>query len=108
MSCCGQKRAALSLQQRSWNRQATPNIISTPPDENGKLIPLQYQGSEPLSISGPYSGRIYSVGHLGSSITADPQDVQALLSTLLFARIGSAVPGDGQQPPPNRSAQAEE
>ena len=108
MSCCGQKRAALSFQQRSWNRQATPNIISAPPNENGGLIPLRYLGSEPLSISGPYSGRLYSVGHLGSAITADPLDVQVLLSTLLFAHADSALPDDAQTSPPNRSAQAEE
>ncbi len=93
MSCCGQKRAALSFQQRSWNRQATP-IISAPPNENAGLIPLRYLGSAPLSISGPHSGRIYSVGHLGSAITADPLDVQVLLSTLLFAKADSVVPDD--------------
>ena len=107
MSCCGQKRAALSAQQRSWNRAAA---LETPAPRNASdgLVPLRYLGAEPLSLNGPYSGRIYSVGHGGSTISADPLDVQVLLSTLLFTRDVSEAHGDVQTMPSSHSAQAED
>ncbi len=107
MSCCGQKRAALNTQQRSWNRAAAP-IASAPRKESDGLVPLRYLGAEPLSLSGPYSGRIYSVGQAGSAISADPLDVQVLLSTLLFTRDVSEVPDGAQTVRPSQSAQAED
>ena len=84
MACCGGKRAALSERYRSsWNRQPEPLQAAAAPV--GVNV-LRYVGAEPLSLGGPYSGRVYSTGETGSAIHVDPVDVPALLAPLLFVR----------------------
>ena len=87
MSCCGNKRTALTAQyRRSWNRD--PAAAPSPPRAEN-LVVLRYAGAGPLAVRGPSSGRVYELPETGTSIGVDPADVAALTATLLFERDDS-------------------
>ena len=82
MSCCGQKRAALTgrMEQRVLATAPAPT-----PRTAGNAVVLRYLGTDPLSLRGPRTGRVYYFD-AGSAADVAAEDVEPLLRTTRFVR----------------------
>lgn len=91
MSCCGQNRATVpSPARRARDPRATTASTVSPPREKTAGAPgrrIRYVGTQPLSVRGPRTGRVYFFAEAGPS-DVDDKDVDALLRTHLFERDG--------------------
>jgi hypothetical protein len=89
MSCCGQKRLALTATPRR-----TPAMEAPAPRPARPAKPaLRYLREGSLALRGPHTGRVYSFDAAGQATAVDPQDLEALLRTRLFERIVEIVEG---------------
>lgn len=82
MSCCGQKRAALTGRTEQRVRASAPAPALR---VAGEAIVLRYLGADPLSLRGPRTGRIYYF-EAGSTADVAAEDVAPLLRTARFTR----------------------
>ena len=91
MSCCGNKRAALTAaRSRRWERAPQDPLPSTPDAPGGARdgspgATLLYLGPPGLALRGPRTGRVYHCDFAESPLEVDPADTDALLATGLFA-----------------------
>lgn len=81
MSCCSNRRAALTTTPQL--RAATP-MPSPAPTSPQSGQPLGYTGQVAIALRGPFSGRVYRVSPDARQIDADARDVAALLRTGQF------------------------
>ena len=65
--------------------RARPMKTAAAPPPGGAAVPLHYAGTQPLSLRGPVTGRVYYFG-AGTRGTVEGADVDALLRTGLFER----------------------
>ena len=85
MSCCGQRRRALS---------SSPQAVTTPvarvaSQTSGPAIggvALRYRGLGAYTMRSQKTGRLYACGGAGASLQVDAADVEVLLRTRLFTR----------------------
>jgi hypothetical protein len=81
MSCCGQKRSAVS------SVQAHPELVKTRVEVASPLHPnIRYTGTGPLTLRGPRTGQVYFFAETGHIATVAEKDIEALLRTHLFVR----------------------
>ena len=92
MPCCGQNRAAAS--SNGITRSTSSSDVSRPPDTPEPSAPrgssvanrrIRYVGTQPLSLRGPRTGRVYYFAGAGPA-DVDEKDIDALLRTQLFVR----------------------
>lgn len=92
MSCCGTKRAAASAEARAERAPARGRGLASPPAE-APVAPgdrghahrgVRYIGLQPLSLTGPVSGRVYHFAMHDARTVVDGRDFEALLRTDLF------------------------
>ncbi len=99
MSCCSQRREALSTtvplraavaaSRTPWPTTAPASVGAATGAASASAAgtqPLRYLGHAPLNVRGPYSARVYRVDVPGCVIAFDARDVAALLRTSLFER----------------------
>jgi hypothetical protein len=88
MSCCSQRRHAVPAATQL--RAATRASTSAPPRpvHGAATRRLRYLGDSPLSLRGPFSGRVYEVDAMTRFIEAEPRDAEPLLRTTLFEPAG--------------------
>jgi hypothetical protein len=87
MSCCSKRRHAISstTQLRAAASAASASGSATPRPAQGTAAKrLRYLGDSPLSLRGPFSGRVYVVDATSRYIEADVRDADPLLRTALF------------------------
>lgn len=93
MSCCGQKRAAASSAAKSVRSQMSGRAAESV--QTAFMAPiagtvaagrrgLRYVGMQPLSLTGPVSGRVYYFATPDATAQVDAADFEALLRTQLF------------------------
>lgn len=93
MSCCGQKRAAAASAAKSVRSQVSGR--ATESAQTASMAPragkadasrraLRYVGTQPLSLTGPASGRVYYFATPDATAQVDVADFEALLRTHLF------------------------
>jgi len=80
MSCCSQRRHAVPS---TTQLRATAGV-STPPSPDAAARRLRYLGDAPLSLRGPFSGRVYEVDAKTRVIDVDVLDAEPLVRTTLF------------------------
>ena len=85
MSCCGQRRRALSSSPQA---AATPISRAAMPTSGHVAggVALRYRGLGPYTMRSPRTGRLYACGGTGASLQVDAADVDVLLRTRLFTR----------------------
>ena len=82
MSCCGDRRLALTT---SMTRQSPPN--PTPPMQPSSTS-VEYRGDSSLVVRGQVTGTTYLFGPRGAALLVDTRDVAALLRSGAFERSG--------------------
>jgi hypothetical protein len=84
MSCCSQRRQAASTTTQ-LRAAASTSMPATPRPAHGAATQrLRYAGDSPLSLRGPFSGRVYEVDATNRIVEADLRDAEPLLRTALF------------------------
>jgi len=78
MSCCGQKRLALTATPRRTPAAEAPRPVRPANPA------LRYLKEGALALRGPQTGRVYSFDAAGQATAVDPKDLEALLRTRLF------------------------
>ena len=86
MSCCGQKRAALSGNRHIKVYTSTGAVPAAPASASTEQQLLRYLGEEPLSLRGPISGVIYHFFD-GNAVAVDTKDIAALLRSDRFVAV---------------------
>ena len=93
MSCCGQRRAAVSAQLQGRGKgPSSPAATAKVPgpavgiDSTVRDCLIRYVGTQPLSLRGPHSGRVYYFAETGNMAIVDASDIEPLLRTKLFVR----------------------
>ena len=82
MSCCGGKRAQLmqSTPVHSANRIQTSSSQQVAPRYGQKKVArFEHTGSEPFSVHGLVTGKLYSFMAHGTIVEVDVRDVYSLL-----------------------------
>ena len=90
MSCCSRRRNVLATTPQL--RAATSSPPNAPQLAPGSAATstarrLRYLRDTPLSLRGPFSGRVYRVDAASRFIDADARDAEPLLRTGLFERV---------------------
>ena len=85
MSCCGQKRAALSSNRHIKAYTSADAVPASPVGNAAEHHLLRYLGSEPLSLRGPISGAIYHFFD-GNPVAVDAKDTVAFLRSDQFVK----------------------
>jgi hypothetical protein len=93
MSCCGQKRRALSDARQNHLKPPPP---APPVLQNPQLV--SHTGKISLVIRGPVTGQVYLFGGGGMALTVDERDVPALLETGRFAVSAQLGRGEAARP----------
>ncbi len=94
MSCCGQKRIALieGRQPRTAASRMTPDSAAAGHGNTSATmqwpgdIRLRYLGVGQFTTRSLRTGRSYACTGAGAPLLVDPQDVESLLHTRLFAK----------------------
>ena len=86
MSCCGQRRRALTIPSPSFApvRGYGATAVRAP---NAGGVGLRYRGLGPFTQRSPRTGRLYACGGTGATLQVDQADVESLLRTRLFTRV---------------------
>jgi hypothetical protein len=85
MSCCGQRRRALSSSPQAAASPVSRVAIQTGGPVIGGVV-LRYRGLGAYTMRSQKTGRLYACGGSGASLQVDAADVDALLRTRLFTR----------------------
>lgn len=85
MSCCGQRRRALSSSLQLPAAPVSRVAIHTGGHAIGGVA-LRYRGLGAYTMRSPKTGRLYACGGSGASLQVDPADVDVLVRTRLFTR----------------------
>lgn len=98
MSCCGEKRAALTAQlnaRRSRSPAPDSGVNALPVPSKTPDVLLRYLGERDLALRGPQSDRVYVFIAGGEAVPVDPGDADAFLSSHLFVFAGNKQPPGG-------------
>ena len=87
MSCCGQRRRALSsVPPAAASSRAVAAHAAIPAHGPITGVSLRYRGLGPFTQRSQRTGRLYACGGNWTTLQVDPADVDALLRTRLFTR----------------------
>ena len=93
MSCCGQRRAAITAPAKPANNQTLARPAPRPPRAavpGGAAAPVgvlvRYLQRTPVRVTGRSTGRLYQFSGSAPLQIVAVQDAQALLATPLFRR----------------------
>lgn len=94
MSCCGQKRASMTMRHADDTRPSRSSATSGGAGRSVRLdrvdgVTLHYVGPGPVTLRGPRSGRLYQAAATGDLLFVHPDDVDALLRMRVFARAAT-------------------
>ena len=88
MSCCGQKRLALTHAASAISSSAISRGYGAAAVRGVHTggVGLRYRGLGPFTQRSPRTGRLYACGGTGAALQVDEADVDSLLRTRLFTR----------------------
>lgn len=108
MGCCGQRRDQMRMQSSGamvspFNSAEPTERRSSPPEPPGRgsmwsssalaslgkgAVALRYRERARVQVRGPVTGRNYEFSSNQSAVVVDARDVEALLRTRHFTRVG--------------------
>jgi len=80
MSCCGNKRKALTTEARTSGRQFIPAGNTNYMAENRPDRVFEYTGNTSFTVRGPISGKQYYFRTKGDKVTVDFMDSFAIMA----------------------------